>query len=410
MKKNINVAFIGYFFDLGGGIQRTFLSLAQQLSKKGFIFHMINLVKNDFQDRFRACGRCHYITEPAQVIAYLRENKIDLVHTNNCDAGSYLAHIAGVPRIIERLSGLGSAFMFDKTPVDAIVCSTDRVYEKTLRRYPHKFVTRIYNGVDTGVFHPNYTDMGLRNELAINSSDVVIGYLARISREKRQHAFLDIFARINRIQKHTKLILAGNAHDNDYRKSVEKKIRALNLETSVFLIDGTEHPEKIINSFDISVLYSGRYKKTDGSVHVHQEGLSNAVLESMAMGKPMVVTDSGETRTLIQDNINGFVVDIDDMNAFYEKLLYLIKNKPLWNTMGSRSVKIVEHSFNLSRMIDHYEQTYRYVVSDDFIKNHTQTRGNIASYFLKTRLCLNSYEKNYELNFLSRKISGLQSL
>jgi hypothetical protein len=189
---------------------------------------------------------------------------------------------------------------------------------------------------------------------------------------------------------------------------VEQKIARLNLNDSVFLLDGTEHPERIINAFHIAVLYSGTYKKPDGSVHVHQEGLSNAVVENMAMGKPMVVTDSGETRTLIQDNINGFVVRIDRMDDFYEKLLYLIKNKSLWQIMGDRSRKIVEQTFNIQRMIDQYEKMYRYVLSDDFRKKYPQTRKNIPSYFFKTRLSSDNHEKNARNILVMR--SGSQRL
>ena len=248
MEKNINIAFIGYFF-CTGGVPRSLLSIAETLKDRDFSFHMINLFCNDFQDRFRVCGPCHYIPDPQKVISYLKNNNIDIVHTNNCDAGSYLGYIANVPRIIERLDGCGSAFIFDKTPVDCIIASTDLSYKKAADEYTHKYVRKIYNGVNTAIFCQKPKDEKLACQLGMSKDDIVIGYLARISREKRQDMFLDIFKTLVQTLPKLKLILIGNDHDDGYRTVVQDKIKQLGLTQHVTMLNARENPRANTHTF-----------------------------------------------------------------------------------------------------------------------------------------------------------------
>jgi len=397
VSRTINIAIISYFFDMGG-VQKSSLSIAEHLSKQCFTFHMINLTNDFFQDRFRECGSCNFIQEPSRVIKYLRDHNIQIVHTNNCDAGSYLAHLAEVPRIIERLDGLGSAFIFDKSPVDCIVASTDAVYRKALNDYPKKYVKLIYNGINTSLFSPLKRNSRLRKELNIQPDEVVIGYLARISREKRQHKVIEVFKELLKTENRIKLILIGNDHADGYREFVNEKILELGLDNHVFLLEGTEHPANILDAFDIGINCSGTYVKADGNIQVHQEGYSNSIMEQMCMEKPMVATNSGETSSIVKDGTTGFVTGIDDMKEFYDKLLILIKNKDLRKSLGKNGCDYIKNNFDLSKMIDNYETSYRYLLTKEFSDKYKKTRDGTEKYFFKN--CFKPTKKNFEKKIL----------
>lgn len=383
MNRSIPVAFISYFFDMGG-VQRSLLSIAEHLKDRGFSFHMINLRNDFFQDRFRACGYCRYIPEPADVVAYLKERNIQIVHTNNCDAGSYFAYLAGVPRIVERLDGYASAFMFDKTPVDCVVASTNDVYERALREYPNKYVKLICNGIDTTLFRPGTRSGIVRDKLGIAPDDIVIGSLGRISREKRQDFLLDMFARLREDLPNAKLVLIGNDHNDGYRDYLHTKIDELNLYGDAWVLGGTENPHEIIPDFDIGVLATGPYTKPDGTRCVPREGYSNAVMEKMACGIPVVATDCGELSTLVAHNKTGYIVDINNPDDMRRRIMHLIHRKELRERMGRTARRVIERHFDTSRMIDSYERLYRELLDDRFSKQYPDSRLGTEKYFLNS--------------------------
>ncbi|MDX9702313.1 MAG: glycosyltransferase family 4 protein [Candidatus Auribacterota bacterium] len=380
--KTIDIAFIGYFFDMGG-VQKSCLTIAEHLKDRGFSFHMINLKNTFFQERFKACGVCRSITEPRDVIRYLQENNIDIVHVNNCDSGSYFAHCAGITHIVERLDGYASAFIFDKTPVDCIVASTDAVYERALKEYPHKYVDLIYNGVDTSLFQPRRTcATPLRDRLGIRESDIVVGYLGRISREKRQDKLIELFARTLQSNPGLKLILMGNDHQDGYRELLAEKISDMSLHKSVFLMEGTEHPEHVIPEFDIGVIFTGTYTKPDGSVHIPREGYPNAVMETMSTGIPVVATNCGEIPLLVQHGKTGFVFDVNDETGFKDALIELSNNKRLRKEMGENARKYVVNHFAIESMVNRYEKLYRRILDPDFSIKYPKSRHGTDKYFM----------------------------
>lgn len=87
------------------------------------------------------------------------------------------------------------------------------------------------------------------------------------------------------------------------------------------------------------------------------EGLSNSMLEAMAMGMPVVCTDcrGGGARMMIEDGVNGILVPVRDTAAFYKGMKYLIDNKERAKKIGKNAMKVkVELSVDniCSRWID----------------------------------------------------------
>ncbi|MEW6536228.1 MAG: glycosyltransferase family 4 protein [Candidatus Auribacterota bacterium] len=380
MAKNIFIAFISNYFDIGG-VQRTILAIANSLQDRGFTFHFVNLGNDTFLDGFRQCGACFHSASPSDVIGYLQKNKIGVVQTNNCDAGSYLAYIAGVPRIIERLAGMNSAFLFDKAPVDCIIGSTDNVTSQARAMYPHKYVARIYNGVDLSVFSPAEKERALMNELGIQPDELVIGYCGRISREKCIDKLLGVFQRVSE-RRNTKLVLLGDFIEDAYAHRIHDAVRDMNLEAKVVFTGGTDNPSAVMNLFDIGVLTSGTHVLPDGAEWVTKEGLSNAVMEMLAMGIPVVATSSGETGSLVKDQLTGYLVDMDDMDTFSEKLSYLIENKELRKRMGENAREFVRNNFSRDAMLSEYEKFYQYVVSEQLMADYPDRRKDMDTHFL----------------------------
>lgn len=384
MNNKIKIAFISKFF-CTGGVPRSYLSIAEGLKDNGFEFHIINIQKDDFQERFRKCGKCVYLPHAQDVIDYLQENKIQIAHTNNCDRGSYLAYLAGVPRIIERLAGMNTAFLFDRKPVDCVIGSTPMGYNFSKTEYPNKHIELIYNGVDTHRFFKREKNTVLLEKYGINPQNTVIGYLGRISREKCIDKLLVVFHQLLKKNKNLNLILAGKVYP-DYVQIINETLDKYNLREPVVFTGETESPHEIINLFDIGVNCSGTYIAVDGSEKTTREGLSNSIMEILACGVPVVATASGETSTLVRDNENGFLSDVDDMSAMLDNLNRLISDSNLRRRLGDKARETMVSEFNLDKMTDEYERVYRFVLSDEFKKIYPHSRTEAKTHFLANPL------------------------
>ncbi|NND06801.1 MAG: glycosyltransferase [Saprospiraceae bacterium] len=109
--------------------------------------------------------------------------------------------------------------------------------------------------------------------------------------------------------------------------------------------------EPVINSFDIGVLAT--------NAEIHGEGISNAILEYMALAKPTIATDGGGTPEIVDDGVTGFLVPPQDLSAMVEKMMALINNKNLRIDMGKTARGYVMEKFSLDVMKQKYLTLYQ---------------------------------------------------
>lgn len=90
----------------------------------------------------------------------------------------------------------------------------------------------------------------------------------------------------------------------------------------------------------------------------HDEGMSNALLEAMAMEKPVIATDVGGTGEVVDDGSTGILVPPRDWLALASALRALVANPAIWREFGRRGRAKVEQCFSASAMVRHMEQVY----------------------------------------------------
>ena len=103
----------------------------------------------------------------------------------------------------------------------------------------------------------------------------------------------------------------------------------------------------MINVFDIGVLST------------YSEGISNSIMEYMALSKPVVATDGGGTRELIEDNKSGFLVEQKNADQMAKYLETLINDSDIRNEMGLRGKQIIKEKFNYKKMCDSFYNTFK---------------------------------------------------
>jgi glycosyltransferase involved in cell wall biosynthesis len=100
------------------------------------------------------------------------------------------------------------------------------------------------------------------------------------------------------------------------------------------------------------------YRQADIFVLPSQnEGMSIALLEAMASGLPVVVTDTGGTAELVQDEVDGYVVPWADVLALTRVLATLVQDEQLRQRMGKESRRVAQQ-FDWSSVSWEYLELY----------------------------------------------------
>lgn len=94
------------------------------------------------------------------------------------------------------------------------------------------------------------------------------------------------------------------------------------------------------------------------------EGLALTVLEAMACGKPVITTNCASMPEIIQDGRNGFLCEMNNVDDYVEKILYLAQEKHLQTDMGARNRERVLNSFTLQNMTVKYIEEYSNCIED----------------------------------------------
>ncbi len=144
-------------------------------------------------------------------------------------------------------------------------------------------------------------------------------------------------------------VFPGSELCQSLKDSAVRLAEELNMGSSVTFLGETD-PERIpwlLQHVDVAVLAS-----------TNQEGLPNVVLEYMAAGKAVVVTDAGGCRELVQDGVTGFIVPTRSPAVLAEKILWLLRNATQAIEMGKAGRRLVEAEFSLGRMADRFSSLY----------------------------------------------------
>jgi glycosyltransferase involved in cell wall biosynthesis len=90
----------------------------------------------------------------------------------------------------------------------------------------------------------------------------------------------------------------------------------------------------------------------------HSEGLSNAVLEYMAAGKPVVASDVGGMREVVLEGRTGYLVHRGDTNALADRVSFLLRNPERAEAMGECGRRYVNEKFSLSTQFAAVHELY----------------------------------------------------
>ncbi|AFV10528.1 glycosyltransferase EpsD [Thermacetogenium phaeum DSM 12270] len=304
---------------------------------------------------------------PANLDAYrclkalLREHRFDLIHVHTPVAaflGRYLAKKTGQGPVLYTAHGFHfykgapwknwliyyTAERLAAVWTDGLIVMNGEDYENARRMgfEPDKNLFYVHGvGVDLRSFEAPPAAYGIRRELGIEASDVVVSCVAEMIPRKNHDFLLEAWKGVAAGCFRCHLLLVGTGK---LKSHLEEKVKREQIPRVHFLGFRRNVPE-ILRESNIITLTS------------KHEGLPRCVMEAMAAGKPVVVTDVRGSRDLVEDGRTGFLVRLGDAAGLAAALERLARDPELRTSMGAAGrEKIREYS--LERVLAEMAEVY----------------------------------------------------
>jgi glycosyltransferase involved in cell wall biosynthesis len=275
--------------------------------------------------------------------------------------GSIAARLAGVPRIINTVTGLG--FVFMEAEVTWLRLLVQKLYRIALscahftyfqnpddldffltRRLVHSQKTGLLpgSGVDCTFFTPYFT-VPVPPE-----KPPTFLMVARMLREKGVYEFTEAARLVKQCFPEVQCQLLGRRDERNPTVVPQSELERWQAEGVVTWLGEVADVRPVVAQADVVVLPS------------YREGIPKALLEAAAMEKPLITTDAVGCREVVDDGVNGLLVPVGDAKALAQAMIRLIEHPAMRLRMGQAGRKKVEQEFDerlvLEKILRAYEQ------------------------------------------------------
>ncbi len=182
----------------------------------------------------------------------------------------------------------------------------------------------------------------LRKKYEFKEDDFLLLYTAELNENKHQDLLIKAVCMLKQEIPTIKLLLAGSGEKEYQYKSL---VKTLNLDNEVKFLGFRKDIPELLNLVDLVVSSSRR------------EGLPVNIMEAMAAGRPLVVTDCRGNRDLVTHGENGYIVGCNDVEGFTKAVGDLFYSNERRNRFGDESLKKVK-KYSIDQVIKEIEEIY----------------------------------------------------
>lgn len=294
-----------------------------------------------------------------QALKIIKKEKPQIIHSHSTKGG-----------VIARITGLITGIKVIHTPqAFSFLCTENKIKRKVflvierllskgnslLLASSNSELQRAINEVGyprnkTALFNNAIQPIVELNPLSISKNwpDDYICTVGRPCYQKNIEELIRVLHEVNKTQS-THLVVMGVGYHADQLVVVQNLILDLNLQNRVTLLNWTCR-EDVLHIISKSSLYvsTARY-----------EGLPYAIIESLALGIPGVVSNCDGNRDLIIDNYNGYCIDNNDTKEFSKRIIELLNNKEFHAVVSSNAKDTFNKHHNIYDKIGDLEGIYK---------------------------------------------------
>nr|WKN35512.1 glycosyltransferase family 4 protein [Tunicatimonas sp. TK19036] len=294
----------------------------------------------------------------------LIEKKIDLVHAHGTRAASNVLHPArnlNIPviytvhgwsfndnqnRIVKYLRVATESYITRK--VNKTICvslSNLQTGQNHIKGFQGNVIN---NGISFEKFSYQADNKQVESLFTRQPEQIWIGFIARMTFQKNPLGLLKAFQLAYRVNKNLRLLMVG---EGELTNNVKDTIQEYGLTEIVTLLPFQDNIPQLLAAIDIYCLPS------------RWEGLSIGLLEAMAMHKAIIATNVDGTKELINNNVNGALVEKDDIESLSETIIELASNATKMKVFGENAYKTVNENFSLKGMVHQTENVYETILA-----------------------------------------------
>jgi glycosyltransferase involved in cell wall biosynthesis len=373
MQKKINVLMVITDLNLGGA-ERVLEMIVQNLDPQKYQFIICSLKKKGVigqrleKQGFKVIalhtGEKENIwnwLDGLRVLMHLflicRREKIDLIHSHLFRA-NVLSRIAGgllvgTPFIISSIHILEEEKKYHlwlehlTSPLaDKIIAVGEEVKKFMIEKakIPTDKLLTIHNGIEINHLKKEISTQKLQKELKLKPETKIITTVGRLACQKGHIYLLQALKLVLEKEREVNLLVVG---EGPLRKFLEEISREMGVREKVSFLGVRENIEEILALTDIFVSAS------------LWEGLPLSVMEAMASGRPVIVTDIASHRELVEDRVTGLLVPVKNPFALAKAIKELLGHEERRREMGEAGRQKVEKNFSLQKMVEKTERLYQ---------------------------------------------------
>jgi len=359
---------VDFLRTINAGTERQLGHLLERLPERGYSIWLISFQTSPFLERefsgmfpgveMKTLGAKSDLSKSIpsliRLLFLMRRIRPDIVHTffpDSNSVGILIAKLAGVKNLISSRRDMG----YDLTSkvitrlkianrfVPFIVANCRAVEEQAIRleNIREQKIRVIYNGILEDV----YAEIMDRKE----EKDPIIGIVANLNRPiKRVDLFVKAARIIHKDFPNAKFWIVG---DGPLRKELEELTSKNGLNSSLVFWGRRDDVHKLLSQITIGVISSDT------------EGLSNSIMEYMQMGLPVVATDVGGNRELVNHGVTGYLVPPNDEEALAEKIIKLLKEPKSMTQMGKLGKEKIINQFSIEKMVRETIGLYEFLMA-----------------------------------------------
>lgn len=291
----------------------------------------------------------NFVAQVRRCAAYLREQKIDLVHTHDFYTNVFGMAAAGLARVPVRIaSKRETAGMRSRAQefvervafgrASAVLANSNAVRDHlTGRGLSAEKVRVVYNGLETESFDTSSHGGAIRERYGLPENSKLVTLVANLRHSvKNVPMLLRCAKRVLEKVPDVHFVVAG---EGDLRNGLEGLAVMLGVARNVHFIGRCDDVPSLLAASSACVLTS------------QAEGFANSIIEYMAAGKPVVATRVGGAAEAVVEAETGYLVEADDDEAMAERLVSLLRDPAMATRLGHEGKHVVSSKFSAARQL-----------------------------------------------------------
>lgn len=346
--------------EIMGGAELFMQDLIVNLDKTKFDIHVIsgnkNYPKNKINTHILSLPKLkpispvtlvRFIKTRKKIEKIIKETKPDIILSNTVRSHILVSSLAkknNIPMIWFAHDDTFPSWLLKRLihiPTSILTCSEyikKWIQKNTDERWNEK-IKVVWNGVNMEE---------IKNTGKQKKEKIIIGIVGRLVPWKGQKQFLLMANMLSKKRKDIEYQIIGNAYrdkkSEKYAKELERLIKKFGLETTVTIKKNIKDIYQTIGNLDILIHNS-----------LNPEPFGRVIIEAMALKTPVIASNLGGTAEIVDDGVDGFLVDPNDTNAVTERVEKLLENEKLYKLFQENAYDKVTEKFNLKKITKNIE-------------------------------------------------------